>query len=173
MNKFNKLYNVIMEDLRDDLKEGQEYEIENGKITPSKKNLNAIDPNDEDQDDDIDVDYYLVFDVLEEIVKGADPKALQRLHKRFEKYEVSDARQACCDIMEGDGWGVWTGLMDPENWKNMGFNLTPDQEKILTIYNRDVNNVAFYEFDDSEVEMTEDFMIKAGGQDIVESFEEY
>lgn len=225
MNKFNKLYNLIMEDLRDDLKEGQEYEVEKGKITSSKKDPDVNDPTtreklvrqwakkykwtttdieeqiknfldrkkdkqfkdkkelyyslnwwigpgDEDQDDDIDVNYSTVFDTLEEIVKSADPKALQRLHKRFENYEGSNDRQACCDIMEGDGWGVWTGLMDPANWRKMGFKLTPTQKKILTTYNNDVNNGAFYDFDDNEVEMTKDFMIAAGGQDIVDSFEE-
>lgn len=96
-DKFNKLYNLIMEDLRDDLKEGQEYEL--------------------------DVNYPIVFRTLDEIIKNADPKALQELHKRFEHYEDSNDRQACCDIMEGDGWGVWTGLMDPENWEDMDSTL--------------------------------------------------
>lgn len=222
-DKFNKLYNLIMEDLRDDLKEGQEYEMEKGKITPSKKNLDVNDPTtreklirqwakkykwtttdiekqikdfikrekdkqfddkkdlydslnwwigpgDEDWDDDIDVNYPTVFRTLDEIIKNADPKALQELHSLFEKYEGSNDRQACCDIMEGDGWGAWTGLMDPENWEDMGFKLTPTQKKILTIYNDDVNNGAFYYYEEDEVEMTKDFMIAAGGQDIVDSF---
>lgn len=154
-DKFNKLFNTIMQDAKA------------SKIKAKKVIKEAY-----NEQYDIDVNYVTVFDTLEEIVKNADPTALKNLHDMFEKYEGSNTRQACCDIMEGDGWGAWTGLMDPENWEDMGFKLTPDQEKVLIVYNDGVNNGDWYFYEDDEVEMTKDFIIKAGGQDIVDSFED-